>query len=235
MSRCFSLFFVVQLQGVPLIATSPVHHDPSASLQATPVEIHQFIHHHPNSSWNSISVSAAASVSGGVEGAGPPEYSTQPPVQISGDARDLGQGQPPPPSQGQGHVMAFQQLLSSFGESDDDDTVVSLEETSVLQGPSAPGLHPLLPPITLGGSQPAVAAATSRIAMHRIARFSNDLHLPPSSSRISIHHHHHNQPQQHHHHISQSPLLFNTSASSFISTPSHLIQQSTLKAFDAKC
>lgn len=180
----------------------------------------------------------------GPEGTGPREYPTQPPLQISADALEVpGQGQAP--SQGQGHSMAFQQLLSTFGDSDDDDTVVSLEETSVLQRPSAPGLHPPLPPVTLGGTQPpaaAAVAAASRVAMQRITRFSNDLHLHPSPTRLSFHHHHHHHQQRHHHHhISPSQHLFNSSSSSggsssnFISSPAHLIQQSTLKAFDAKC
>lgn len=91
------------VQGVPMVATSPVRHEPPPSLQLAPIEVH----HQCQTDLAAItSVSAVA----------PPWKA------LSDFALQTELDQPP-----------FQQLVSSFGESsgdEDDDTVVCLDEPS---------------------------------------------------------------------------------------------------------
>ena len=107
------------MQGVPMVATSPVRHEPPTSLQLAPIEVH----HQCQPDLNAMS---------SVGSVAPPWKA------LSDFALQTELDQPP-----------FQQLVSSFGESsgdEDDDTVVCLEEPSRVRknhGTAMTSLKPL--------------------------------------------------------------------------------------------
>lgn len=102
-------------QGIPLIATSPVRHEPPTSLQASPVEVEKY-----PAPWSDLSELQS--------------------IQMEMEKQ----------------ATPFQQLINSFGDSFDDDTVVSFDDLSEVPGtngangagrlaqvaPSGPHLHP---------------------------------------------------------------------------------------------
>lgn len=104
-------------QGIPLIATSPVRHEPPTSLQASPVEVEKY-----PAPWSDLSELQS--------------------IQMEMEKQ----------------TTPFQQLINSFGDSFDDDTVVSFDDLSeapgangalgangagrLVQAPLGPHLHP---------------------------------------------------------------------------------------------
>ena len=127
------------LQGVPMVASSPVRHEPPAGLQPNPVEVQSY-----QAPWKALS-----------------EFAMQ---------SELDQA-------------PFQQLVSSFADSSDEDTVVTLEEPihkhphhhhhhpqhqpddggppRYPQGPPLnPSPHPAPPPLLLAGP------LTERVLQH---------------------------------------------------------------------
>lgn len=200
-----------------MIATSPVRHDPSQTISATPVEVHQYIQRPPQ--WNS---SPASGGDGGIV----VEYAPTAQVPPTG-ARPNGQCDPHDLGQlGQGQVQGqapFQQLLSSFGESegddDDDDDIGGAKENSSFHH-SHPHPHHLPRShhhhhhhLTGSGGGHVTRRMTSRLGSEIPAHLSL---LHPLSRSFS------------------SAAVVSI-ANHLVPTPPHLNTPPSLQIFDAKC
>lgn len=139
---CFVLN--VCAQGVPLIATSPVRHEPPITILPTPVEVHKF----PGGPWpidlvvpppgniDSDLDAAAAAVNGGV--ADSPVPSPAGPGEMAVGALVLPPGVRPDLAAAAGLLIHTAAAVShghhgppqSIGDSFDDDTVVSFDDLS---------------------------------------------------------------------------------------------------------